>query len=145
MQVLLWRLSGTMLLRILRMSLPSDHHPGCMLPSLSSAPCKFVGRPKTLQKGLTMHCRAAVPIQHFMAWRIMRFSKSPVLFIYVSLLSLTQGALGCASATMGLLSPSIASHVKIIPVADAWLAMSVACDMSITYVYPLHCFFSLVI
>lgn len=68
----------------------------------------------------------------------MRFSKSPWLFIYVSLLSLTQGALGCASATMGLLSPSIASHIKIIPVADAWLAMSVACDMSITYVFTFN-------
>lgn len=69
-----------------------------------------------------------------MAWRIMRFSKSVWLFILVSVLSLGQGALACASATMGLLSPSIASHVKIIPVADAWLATSVACDTTITYV-----------
>lgn len=68
-----------------------------------------------------------------MAWRIKRFSKSIWLFIYISVLSITQGALACASATMGLLSPSIASHVKIIPVADAWLATAAACDTSITY------------
>ncbi|KAL5512087.1 hypothetical protein ACEPAG_3608 [Sanghuangporus baumii] len=77
---------------------------------------------------------ASVPIQHFMAWRIMRFSKQVWLFVFISILSLGQGALACASATMGLLSPSIASHVKIIPVADAWLAMSVACDLSMTII-----------
>ncbi|KAL5527218.1 hypothetical protein ACEPAG_6009 [Sanghuangporus baumii] len=75
---------------------------------------------------------ASVPIQHFMAWRIMRFSKQVWLFVFISMLSLGQGALACASASMGLLSPSIASHVKIIPLADAWLATSVACDTSIT-------------
>ncbi|KAI5124896.1 hypothetical protein M0805_007324 [Coniferiporia weirii] len=75
---------------------------------------------------------AAVPIQHFMAWRIMRFSKSTWLFVYISMLSLGQGALACASAISGILSPSIASHVKIIPIADGWLGMSVACDTSIT-------------
>ncbi|KAH8105583.1 hypothetical protein DFH11DRAFT_1691977 [Phellopilus nigrolimitatus] len=75
---------------------------------------------------------AAVPIQHFMAWRIMRFSKSRWLFVYISVLSLGQGALACASAVLGLISPDIAEHVKIILIADVWLGMSVACDTSIT-------------
>ena len=114
--------------------------PGLMRPFLSLALCMlhFSGLKNIQSRMLIFHrrpfCRATVPVQHFMAWRIMRFSKSVGLFVFISILSLAQGSLACASAIMGLLSPSIASHVKIIPVADAWLATSVACDVSITYV-----------
>ncbi|THH08635.1 hypothetical protein EW145_g2555 [Phellinidium pouzarii] len=101
--------------------------------SLADSPWMYASLPIFSTLNNRLHePSAAVPIQHFMAWRIMRFSKSYWLFVYISVLSLGQGALACASATMGLLSPSIASHVKIIPVADGWLAMSVACDTSIT-------------
>ncbi|EJC99555.1 uncharacterized protein FOMMEDRAFT_160627 [Fomitiporia mediterranea MF3/22] len=75
---------------------------------------------------------ASVPIQHFMAYRIMRFSGSKLLFAWISILSLAQAAAACTSAAKGLMSPSIESHKAIIPVADAWLALSVACDTSIT-------------
>lgn len=70
-----------------------------------------------------------------MAYRIMRLSKKPVLFVIISILSLAAAALGCASAVQGLRLTSIESHVSIIPMADAWLALSVACDVSITYVF----------
>ncbi|KAI5116523.1 hypothetical protein M0805_000589 [Coniferiporia weirii] len=75
---------------------------------------------------------ASVPIQHFMAWRIMRFSRKIWLFVYISVLSWAQAGLACASAAQGLQLTSIQSHVSIIPTADAWLAASVACDTSIT-------------
>ena len=64
----------------------------------------------------------------------MRFSKKPALFALISLLSLAAAAMGCASAVQGLRLTSIESHVSIIPMADAWLALSVACDVTITYV-----------
>ena len=67
-----------------------------------------------------------------MAFRIMRFSGSKFLFACVSFLSWAAAVLGIASAIQGILHTSIESHVKIIPYADAWLALSAACDLSIT-------------
>ena len=69
-----------------------------------------------------------------MAYRIFRFSRKPFFFGLVSILSLAQAATGCVSAYLGLTNTTIASHVNIIPVADAWLACGVACDTTITYV-----------
>ena len=76
--------------------------------------------------------RASVPIQHFMAYRIMRFSGSKLLFAFISLLSWAQAALAVTSAIQGVINTSIESHKKIIPFADAWLALSACCDVAIT-------------
>ncbi|KAL5521940.1 hypothetical protein ACEPAF_1794 [Sanghuangporus sanghuang] len=75
---------------------------------------------------------ASVPIQHFMAFRIMRFSGSKLLFAFISFLSWAQAALAVTSAIQGVIHTSIESHKKIIPYADAWLALSACCDASIT-------------
>ncbi|KAL5480519.1 hypothetical protein ACEPAI_1789 [Sanghuangporus weigelae] len=75
---------------------------------------------------------ASVPIQHFMAFRIMRFSGSKLLFAFISFLSWAQAALAITSAIQGVIHTSIESHKKIIPYADAWLALSACCDASIT-------------
>ncbi|KAH8111610.1 hypothetical protein DFH11DRAFT_1729281 [Phellopilus nigrolimitatus] len=93
--------------------------------ALASGPWEYASLP-------IFNAFATIPIQHFMAWRIMRFSGSKLLFAYISVLSLAQAALGATAASFGLKMTSIASHVKLIPLADAWLATSVACDMSIT-------------
>ncbi|KAH8111605.1 hypothetical protein DFH11DRAFT_1512845 [Phellopilus nigrolimitatus] len=93
--------------------------------ALASGPWEYATLP-------IFNALTTLPIQHFMAWRIMRFARSRTLFAFLSALSLAQAALGCAAAAGGLRSTALAAHVAIVPLADAWLAASVACDMSIT-------------
>ncbi|KAF5352320.1 hypothetical protein D9758_011944 [Tetrapyrgos nigripes] len=74
----------------------------------------------------------SVPVQFFLAWRIRVFSESFVLFVVICTLSLAQGGLAFASSMGALLEPNVEANARRIPVADSWLAISVACDASIT-------------
>lgn len=75
---------------------------------------------------------ASVPIQQFMAYRIMRFSGSRFLFFLVSVLSFAQASLACASAAQGLTRTALSNDITILPVAVAWIVFGIACDTSIT-------------
>ncbi|KAL5493008.1 hypothetical protein ACEPAI_4456 [Sanghuangporus weigelae] len=75
---------------------------------------------------------APVPIQQFMAFRIMRFSESRLLFFVVSVLSISQATLACVSAAQGLTRTTPSDSVTIVPVAAAWIVIGVACDTTIT-------------
>ncbi|KAK7451676.1 hypothetical protein VKT23_012354 [Stygiomarasmius scandens] len=74
----------------------------------------------------------SVPVQHFLGYRIYRFSESRILFAFFSLLSLGQAGLAFASSIGALLAPNVEENRKLIPVADSWLALAVACDGGIT-------------
>ncbi|KAK7449277.1 hypothetical protein VKT23_013420 [Stygiomarasmius scandens] len=74
----------------------------------------------------------SIPVQFFLAWRIHRFSKSWIIYLVICALSLAQGGLAFASSIGAMLAPSVEANAALIPVADSWLALSVACDLSIT-------------
>ncbi|KDQ52344.1 hypothetical protein JAAARDRAFT_40237 [Jaapia argillacea MUCL 33604] len=95
------------------------------LQVLSQAPWPFPSTP-------IVTVLASIPIQHFLAWRIKRFSGSWFIFGMISFLSITQGAFGIASATGALLTPNIHDFARLIPLVDTWLAVALACDLSIT-------------
>ncbi|KAL5501149.1 hypothetical protein ACEPAH_9536 [Sanghuangporus vaninii] len=75
---------------------------------------------------------APVPIQQFMAFRIMRFSESRLLFFVISALSISQATLACVSGAQGLTQTALSDSVTIVPVAAAWIVIGVACDTTIT-------------
>ncbi|KAJ7230525.1 hypothetical protein GGX14DRAFT_411192 [Mycena pura] len=70
---------------------------------------------------------ASVPIQIFLAWRVKLLSKSWAIFGLLSTLSITSGILAFISAIKAL-----EDFADLIPVVDAWLALSVVCDLSLT-------------
>ena len=87
-----------------------------------------------------------------MAFRIMRFADSKLLFYIVTTGSVLQATLACTAASLGMVNPAVSNHVnvgfsllfwvgirliplprtKIIPIADAWLGVAVVCDSTIT-------------
>ncbi|KII85200.1 hypothetical protein PLICRDRAFT_45354 [Plicaturopsis crispa FD-325 SS-3] len=75
---------------------------------------------------------ASVPIQHYLAWRIQRFSGSWWIFGIVSAMSVLQGIFAFASAIKALLVPNISDFDKVIPYVDTWLGVAMACDLTIT-------------
>lgn len=77
----------------------------------------------------------SVPIQHFLAWRIKRWSSSNLIFTCLSILSLTQGALGIIGSSYVLAQShfSITDFYKFIPIVDAWNTILVVCDLCTTY------------
>ncbi|EJC99557.1 uncharacterized protein FOMMEDRAFT_142771 [Fomitiporia mediterranea MF3/22] len=75
---------------------------------------------------------APVPIHFFMAYRIMRFSRSKLLFVYIAALSLGQAVLACAGAAQGLTHTTIQSHIMLVPTEVAWIILSILCDLSIS-------------
>ncbi|KII90708.1 hypothetical protein PLICRDRAFT_174084 [Plicaturopsis crispa FD-325 SS-3] len=81
---------------------------------------------------------ASIPIQHYLAWRIKKFSKSWIIFGMISLLSWAQGIMGITSAILALMTTSIDSFGKIIPFVDSWLALAMICDLSITGLLAYH-------
>ncbi|KAF5317466.1 hypothetical protein D9758_018044 [Tetrapyrgos nigripes] len=75
----------------------------------------------------------SIPVQFFLAWRIRIFSKSFVLFVVLCTLSLAQGGLAFALSIASFVSvPNLAAFAKLIPVGNSWLAITIACDASIT-------------
>jgi len=93
---------------------------------------------------VTFHLMAifsiSVPVQHFLGYRIYRFSESRILFAFFSLLSLGQAGLAFASSIGALLATNVEENRRLIPVADSWLALAVACDGGITFVLA-HSFY----
>ncbi|KII90192.1 hypothetical protein PLICRDRAFT_582952 [Plicaturopsis crispa FD-325 SS-3] len=81
---------------------------------------------------------ASIPIQHYLAWRIKQFSGSWVIFGVISFLSIVQGAFAVVSAILALNTTNISGFDKIIPFVDTWLALTIACDMSITALLAYH-------
>ncbi|KAF5364923.1 hypothetical protein D9758_008166 [Tetrapyrgos nigripes] len=74
----------------------------------------------------------SVPVQFFLAWRIRIFSKSFVLFVVICTLSLAQGGLAFATSISAVLTPNVETNAGLIPVTDSWMAITLACDASIT-------------
>ena len=88
-----------------------------------------------------------------MATRIMRFANSRILFYVIAFGSITQAALACSAASLGMVDPAVSNHIKMyvflsysaqaisvfirncfrsMPLADAWLGFAVLCDSTIT-------------
>lgn len=54
-----------------------------------------------------------MPIQLFMATRIMKFAQSRVLFYVIAFGSITQAALACSAASLGMVDPAVSNHVNM--------------------------------
>lgn len=67
-----------------------------------------------------------------MAFRIMRFSESRLLFFIVSALSIGQATLACVCTAQGLTQTKLSDSVTVVPLAAAWIVAGVACDATIT-------------
>ncbi|KAJ6574560.1 hypothetical protein B0H19DRAFT_605032 [Mycena capillaripes] len=75
---------------------------------------------------------AAVPIQIFLAWRILRLSKSWPIFGVLSAVALASGVMAWISAIRAVQASNIKDFAALIPVVDTWLVLSVICDVSLT-------------
>ncbi|KAJ7845076.1 hypothetical protein B0H13DRAFT_2676044 [Mycena leptocephala] len=75
---------------------------------------------------------ASVPIQIFLAFRVKRLSNSWPIFCVLSTLSIASGIMAFISAIRAVQVSNIKDFAALIPVVDAWLALSVLCDLSLT-------------
>ncbi|KAH8111604.1 hypothetical protein DFH11DRAFT_1745572 [Phellopilus nigrolimitatus] len=98
--------------------------------ALASAPWEYASLPVS-------NALISLPIQLFLTRRIARLSGARLPAALLALLAAAQAALGCAAAARGLKTVSVAAgdaaaaHVAIVPLADAWLAASVASSAGI--------------
>ncbi|KAJ7849597.1 hypothetical protein B0H13DRAFT_2285024 [Mycena leptocephala] len=79
-----------------------------------------------------LDCSASVPIQIFLAFRVKRLSNSWPIFCVLSTLSIASGIMAFISAIRAVQVSNIKDFAALIPVVDAWLALSVLCDLSLT-------------
>ncbi|KAJ7772211.1 hypothetical protein B0H16DRAFT_165463 [Mycena metata] len=81
---------------------------------------------------------ASVPIQIFLAWRVKRLSNSWHIFSVLTALSVASGIMAWISAIRAVQASNIKAFAALIPVVDAWLALSVLCDLSLTLLLFLY-------
>ncbi|EIM80421.1 uncharacterized protein STEHIDRAFT_172679 [Stereum hirsutum FP-91666 SS1] len=75
---------------------------------------------------------ASCPIQHFLAWRIKRLTKSWIIFGIVSAISWASCISGIVASVLALQVGQVSNNTNLLPWADTWLAAATACDVSIT-------------
>ncbi|EIM80112.1 uncharacterized protein STEHIDRAFT_126107 [Stereum hirsutum FP-91666 SS1] len=75
---------------------------------------------------------ASCPIQHFLAWRIKRLTKSWILFGVISTVSLVSAICGIVATALALQVGKVSNNTNLLPFADTWLAAATACDIGVT-------------
>ncbi|KAI0753719.1 hypothetical protein C8Q74DRAFT_332216 [Fomes fomentarius] len=78
------------------------------------------------------------PIQHLFAWRIKQFTHSWPIFSVLSFLSLSSFVIGIVSAAGGLLRHTVTASHRLIPLIDAWLGISMICDIMLAVLLFMH-------
>ncbi|KAJ6460900.1 hypothetical protein C8R45DRAFT_1028562 [Mycena sanguinolenta] len=99
---------------------------------LASAPWPLTAVP--LLSGLS-----ACPVQIFMAYRVLRFSKSRLVFGLLVFLTIANGAIAFATSVLAF-GLTFDEGSRLTPVADSWLGVTVANDVAVTLflIYYLH-------
>ncbi|KAM5539595.1 hypothetical protein V8D89_006704 [Ganoderma adspersum] len=80
----------------------------------------------------------AAPIQQLFAWRIKQFTHGWPLFIVLSVLSIASASFGVTTAVKGLKREHGLSTDSLIPTTDAWLALSMTCDVILAVLLYMH-------
>ncbi|KAL0959229.1 hypothetical protein HGRIS_014505 [Hohenbuehelia grisea] len=81
---------------------------------------------------------ASCPIQVFLAWRIHQFAKSQKLLFSLMGLSLAQLSVGVATAVQAIQRRNINNYRPLVSMVDAWLGLTVVCDIAITMLLWYH-------
>ncbi|KAF7373304.1 hypothetical protein MSAN_00539700 [Mycena sanguinolenta] len=82
---------------------------------------------------------SACPVQIFMAYRVLRFSRSRFVFGLLVFLTISNGATAFATSVLAFGVP-FDEGSRLTPVVDSWLGITVANDVAITLflIYYLH-------
>ncbi|KAJ6456421.1 hypothetical protein C8R45DRAFT_1110936 [Mycena sanguinolenta] len=75
---------------------------------------------------------SACPVQIFMAFRVLRLSKSRFIFGLLVLLTISNGCIAFATSMLAF-GLTFDEGFRLTPVADSWLAITVANDLALTY------------
>ncbi|KAK6997129.1 hypothetical protein R3P38DRAFT_2563886 [Favolaschia claudopus] len=99
---------------------------------LASAPWPLTAVP--LLSGLS-----ACPVQIFMAYRVLRLSKSRLVFGLMVFLTMANGGIAFATSVLAF-GLTFDQGSRLTPVADSWLAITVVNDLAVTVllIYYLH-------
>ncbi|KAF8201035.1 hypothetical protein K438DRAFT_1965567 [Mycena galopus ATCC 62051] len=99
---------------------------------LASAPWPLTAVP--LLSGLS-----ACPVQIFMAFRVLRLSKSRFIFGLLVFLTISNGGIAFATSVLAF-GLTFDEGSRLTPVADSWLAITVANDLAVTLflIFYLH-------
>ncbi|KAJ6460894.1 hypothetical protein C8R45DRAFT_1028508 [Mycena sanguinolenta] len=74
---------------------------------------------------------AACPVQIFMAFRVLRFSTSRLIFSLLIFLTISNGAIAVATSALAF-GLSFDQGSRLTPVVDSWLGITVANDVAVT-------------
>ncbi|KAI0743852.1 hypothetical protein C8Q80DRAFT_864352 [Daedaleopsis nitida] len=88
---------------------------------LTSAPWPFTTTPLFLAV-------TAAPIQFYFAWRVLKLSKSRILFCIIILFSLANTILGVVATVVAFTHANVHDFKLLLPLIDSWLGTAVFCD-----------------
>ncbi|KAF7377793.1 hypothetical protein MSAN_00202700 [Mycena sanguinolenta] len=74
---------------------------------------------------------SACPVQIFMAYRVLRFSRSRLVFGLLVFLTVSNGAIAFATSVLAF-GLTFDEGSRLTPIADSWLAVTVANDVAVT-------------
>ncbi|KAF7377794.1 hypothetical protein MSAN_00202800 [Mycena sanguinolenta] len=82
---------------------------------------------------------SACPVEIFMAYRILRFSRSRLVFGLLVFLTASNGAIAFATSVLAFGMP-FDEESRLAPIVDSWLGITVANDVAVTLflIYYLH-------
>ncbi|KAF7360532.1 hypothetical protein MVEN_00784200 [Mycena venus] len=75
---------------------------------------------------------SATPIQIFMAYRVLRLSQSPLLFAFLAIITLTNGAIAVVTSVLAFAVHIYYDGSRLTPLVNSWVAVMLLNDLSLT-------------